>query len=97
MQQHFGPGTCLSERSVCDRFGVSRMIVRRVLLTLSNIGVIELQANNGDRIRQPTLQQAMTLFETRRPIESIFIKIVVAQRSDADIATLNAYLVSIKI
>ena len=91
MQQHLGPGTRLSEKSVCDRFGVSRMNVRRALLTLSNIGVVELQANKGARIRQPTLQQAMTLFETRRTIESIIIKSVVAQRSDADIVSLNAH------
>ena len=92
MQQHLGPGTHLSEKSVCDRFGVSRMNVRRALLTLSNIGVVELQANKGARIRQPTLQQAMTLFETRRAIESIIIKSVVAQRSDADIVNLNAHV-----
>ena len=92
MQQHLGPGTRLSEKSVCDRFGVSRMNVRRALLTLSNIGVVELQANKGARIRQPTLQQAMTLFETRRAIESIIIKNVVAQRSDADIVSLNAHV-----
>ncbi len=92
MQQHLGPGTRLSEKSVCDRFGVSRMNVRRALLTLSNIGVVELQANKGACIRQPTLQQAMTLFETRRAIESIIIKSVVAQRSDADIVSLNAHV-----
>jgi DNA-binding GntR family transcriptional regulator len=92
MQQHLGPGTRLSEKSVCDRFGVSRMNVRRALLTLSNIGVVELQANKGARIRQPTLQQAMTLFETRRAIEPIIIKNVVAQRSDADIVSLNAHV-----
>ena len=92
MQQHLGPGTRLSEKSVCDRFGVSRMNVRRALLTLSNIGVVELQANKGARIRQPTLQQAMTLFETRRAIESIIIKSVLAQRSDADIVTLKAHV-----
>ena len=92
MQQHLGPGTRLSEKSVCDRFGVSRMNVRRALLTLSNIEVVEFQANKGARIRQPTLQQAMTLFETRRAIESIIIKSVVAQRSDADIVSLNAHV-----
>ena len=92
MQQHLGPGTRLSEKSVCDRFGVSRMNVRRALLTLSNIGVVELQANKGARIRQPTLQQAMTLFETCRAIEPIIIKNVVAQRSDADIVSLNAHV-----
>ena len=92
MQQHLGPGTHLSEKSVCDRFGVSRMNVKRALLTLSNIEVVEFQANKGARIRQPTLQQAMTLFETRRAIESIIIKSVVAQRSDADIVSLNAHV-----
>ena len=46
-QRHFGPGTRLSEKSVRDRFGVSRMNVRRVLLTLSNIGVVVLQAHKS--------------------------------------------------
>ena len=36
-QRHFGPGTRLSEKSVRDRFGVSRMNVRRALLTLSKV------------------------------------------------------------
>ena len=92
MQQQLGPGTRLSEKSVCDRFGVSRMNVRRALLTLSNIGVVELQAHKGARIRQPSLQQAITLFETRRAIESIIIKNAVAQRSDADIVSLDAHM-----
>lgn len=92
MQQRLVPGARLSEKLVCDRFGVSRMNVRRALLTLSNIGVVELQANKGARIRLPSLQQAKHLFETRRAIESIIIKAVVTQRSDADIAILNAHI-----
>ena len=34
MQQHLEPGKRLSDKSVCDRFSVSRMNVRRALLTL---------------------------------------------------------------
>jgi len=92
MEQRIGPGTRLSEKSLCERFGVSRMYVRRALLTLSNRGVVELQANKGARIRKPTLQQSIALFETRRVIESIIIKDVVIQRSDSDIADLNAHI-----
>jgi DNA-binding GntR family transcriptional regulator len=92
MEQRIGPGTRLSEKSLCERFGVSRMYVRRALLTLSNKGVVELQANKGARIRKPTLQQSITLFETRRVIESIIIKGVVLQRSDANITDLNAHM-----
>ena len=47
MQQNLGPGTRLSEKLVCDRFGVSRMNVRRALMTLSNIGVVVLQAHKS--------------------------------------------------
>jgi DNA-binding GntR family transcriptional regulator len=92
MEQRIGPGTRLSEKSLCERFGVSRMYVRRALLTLSNKGVVELQANKGARIRKPTLQQSITLFETRRMIESIIIKNVVLQRSEVNITELNAHL-----
>jgi DNA-binding GntR family transcriptional regulator len=92
MEQRIGPGTRLSEKSLCERFGVSRMYVRRALLTLSNKGVVELQANKGARIRKPTLQQSITLFETRRMIESIIIKNAVLQRSEVNITELNAHL-----
>jgi DNA-binding GntR family transcriptional regulator len=92
MEQRIGPGTRLSEKSLCERFGVSRMYVRRALLTLSNKGVVELQANKGARIRKPTLQQSITLFETRRMIESIIIKNVVLQRSEVNITELNTHL-----
>jgi DNA-binding GntR family transcriptional regulator len=92
MEQRIRPGTRLSEKSLCERFGVSRMYVRRALLTLSNRGLVELQANKGARIRKPTLQQSITLFETRRMIESIIIKDVVLQRSAVNIAELNAHM-----
>jgi DNA-binding GntR family transcriptional regulator len=92
MEQRIGPGTRLSEKSLCERFGVSRMYVRRALLTLSNQGVVELQANKGARIRKPTLKQSITLFKTRRIIESIIIKDVVLQRSEVNIAELNAHM-----
>jgi DNA-binding GntR family transcriptional regulator len=92
MEQRIGPGTRLSEKSLCERFGVSRMYVRRALLTLSNQGVVELQANKGARIRKPTLKQSITLFKTRRIIESIIIKDVVLQRNEVNIAELNAHM-----
>ena len=76
MQQHLGPGTHFSEKSVCDRFGVSRMNVKRALLTLSNIEVVEFQANKGARIRQPNLQQAMTLFETPGSLNPLLLKML---------------------
>ena len=92
MEQRIGPGSRLSEKSLCERFGVKRMSVRRALLTLANKGIVELQANKGARIRKPTFQQAVILFETRRSIESIIIEGVVLQRSDDDIDKLNAHM-----
>ena len=92
MEQRIGPGSRLSEKSLCERFGVKRMSVRRALLTLANKGIVELQANKGARIRKPTFHQAVIVFETRRSIESIIIKGAVQQRSDDDIDKLNAHM-----
>ena len=92
MEQRIKPGTRLSEKSLCERFGVSRMYVRRALLTLANKGIVELQANKGASIRRPTLQQAVILFEARRAIESIIIKGVIEQRNEADIVKLNTHM-----
>ena len=92
MEQRIGPGARLSGKSLCERFDIRRMYVRRALLTLANKGIVELQANKGARIRKPTFQQAVILFETRRSIESIIIQNVVRQRSDADIDKLNAHM-----
>ncbi|MDC9721024.1 MAG: GntR family transcriptional regulator [Gammaproteobacteria bacterium] len=92
MEQRIKPGARVSEKSLCERFNTSRMYVRRALLILANQGIVQLEANKGACIRKPTLQQAMTLFETRRAIESIIIKNVVSQRRDTDIDKLNAHM-----
>jgi len=44
MEQRIGPGARLSEKSLCERFDIRRMYVRRALLTLANKGIVELQA-----------------------------------------------------
>ena len=42
MEQCIKPGTRLSEKCLCERFGASRMYVRRALLTPANRGIVEL-------------------------------------------------------
>ncbi|KAF1023828.1 MAG: hypothetical protein GAK30_00194 [Paracidovorax wautersii] len=62
-------GTRLVEAPLCEAFGVTRPILRRVFLRLSHERVIELQPNRGASVAAPSLQEANHVFEARRIVE----------------------------
>lgn len=62
-------GTRLVEAPLCEAFGVTRAILRRVFLRLSHERVVELQPNRGASVAAPSLQDAHHVFEARRIVE----------------------------
>ena len=53
LEQRLRPETKLTEAELCDVFGVSRTIIRKVLLRLSLDRVVELRPNRGAIIAAP--------------------------------------------
>ena len=69
LDQRLMPDTKLTEKDLCDVFGVSRTIIRKVLLRLSIDRVVELRPNRGAVIAAPGPEEVREIFEARRLLE----------------------------
>lgn len=69
LEQRLLPETKLTEKDLCDVFGVSRTIIRKVLLRLSLDKVVELRPNRGAVIAAPKADEVREIFEARRLLE----------------------------
>ncbi|MDQ0391378.1 GntR family transcriptional regulator [Labrys monachus] len=69
-ERRLPPGTKLTEESLVEIFGVTRARVRKVLLLLSQRGLVALEPNRGAFVAQPGRAESVALFHARRVIES---------------------------
>jgi DNA-binding GntR family transcriptional regulator len=77
----YEPGQRLVERDLCERFEVSRTVIREALRHLEAEGLVELVANRGPVVSMATTESAKSLYEVREALESL------AARCFADRAT----------
>ncbi|MSQ65995.1 MAG: GntR family transcriptional regulator [Limnohabitans sp.] len=83
------PGTRLTEDKLCSIFGVSRTRIKPILVRLANEKIITLTHNLGASVSNPTQQESIEVFETRRLIEPVLLKRFMARAQAADIAHLS--------
>lgn len=69
LEQRLRPETKLTESELCEVFGVSRTIIRTVLLRLSLDRVVELRPNRGAIIAAPEPNEVREIFDARRLLE----------------------------
>jgi DNA-binding GntR family transcriptional regulator len=69
LEQRLIPGAKLKESELCEVFGVSRTIIRRILLRLSLDKVVELRPNKGAVIATPAAEDVRQIFAARRLLE----------------------------
>lgn len=69
LEQKLQPGDRLTETPLSEIFGVSRTIVRKVLLRLSLDGVVEIKPNQGASVVVTATDEVSEFFEARREIE----------------------------
>jgi len=94
----------LSERELCERFGISRTSVRKALAILSGMGLIEISPRNGAYVAQASAQQAIdslsqliarnryqaaNLYEVRRLIDVQAARLAAIRRDEADVIKLR--------
>ena len=68
------PGTRLVETRLCEAFGVTRSLLRRVFVRLAGDKIIELQHNKGAIIAQPRPEEMRQVLEARQLIENGIIR-----------------------
>ena len=67
---HFKPGERLIERSLCEKLGVSRTVVRETLRHLEAEGFVESLTQQGPAVAQPDVNQAAQVYEIRAVLEA---------------------------
>jgi DNA-binding GntR family transcriptional regulator len=86
---HFRPGERLVERSLCDRLGVSRTVVREVLRHLEAEGLVESVPHQGPVVARPDPSKAAEIYEIRALLEAEAARVCARKASLEDISLLR--------
>ncbi len=84
------PGERISEKQLCEEFGVSRTPLREALKVLASEGLVELLPNRGARVRQLTLKQVKDTYDLMGALEGLSGELACQQISDEGIAEICA-------
>ncbi len=92
MNQRLTPGTKLPENELCEAFGASRSLVRRVLQKLAHDHIVELRPNRGAIVATPSPEETRQIFEARRALEAALVKLAARNATADDYARLRQQL-----
>jgi DNA-binding GntR family transcriptional regulator len=90
--QRLAPGTKLPEASLCELFGVSRAMVRKVLQRLAHDHIVELRPNRGAMVAMPSPEETRQIFEARRALEAALVRMAVRNATRTEVAELRRHL-----
>jgi len=86
----FMPGEHLSDRMLCDLFGVSRGVIREAVRLLEAEGLIVVVPNRGPFVAYLSAAEATQVYEVRGVLEALAGQGFAARASNEEIAELRA-------
>ncbi len=86
------PGTPLRERYLAEEFGVTRGVVRKVLLRLGQEGKLEMLANRGAFVPQPSGPQVSDAYQARKAVEVGVVSLLAEAITAEQLAKLRVHL-----
>jgi DNA-binding GntR family transcriptional regulator len=84
------PGARISERLLCERFGVSRTPLREVLKVLASEGLVDLLPNRGARVARLEDRDVEDMFEVMAALEALSGRLACARISEPALADIRA-------
>lgn len=88
----FAPGSRIVETRVARELGVSQAPVREALRDLEALGVVEITAFQGARVRHPSKSELLEAYGIRAELESLGARLAQARLSDADLEELEGHI-----
>jgi len=79
------PGSRISQESLAERFGTSRIPVRDALNRLESDGLVLLKPNSGAWVAKLDLSECIEIYKIRERIEPLALSEAVAKMSDEDV------------
>jgi DNA-binding GntR family transcriptional regulator len=86
------PGQHLNEAKLAASYAVPRSRVRRVLERLRDEAVVEFHLNRGAFISRPTVEEAIAVFEARRHLDAVILRLACARATSDDIERLRRHV-----
>ncbi len=90
VEGELAPGARVPERTLCQRFGVSRTPLREALKVLASDGLLELLPNRGATVARLTAADLDEMFPVMGALEALAGELACARISDAELAEIRA-------
>ncbi|HLQ27517.1 MAG TPA: GntR family transcriptional regulator [Acidiferrobacterales bacterium] len=90
IEGELSPGTRLTERILCQRFGISRTPLREAVKVLASEGLLELLPNRGAAVTELTIEAVEDMFQVIGALEALAGELACARISDEDLAEIRA-------
>jgi DNA-binding GntR family transcriptional regulator len=88
----YAPGARIVETRVARELGVSQSPVREALRDLAALGVVEMPAFRGARVRRPSVDELQDAFVVRTELEVLAARLALPRLVDADLADLDGLI-----
>lgn len=80
------PGERISEKQLCEKFGVSRTPLREALKVLTSEGLVEILPNRGARVTRLTLKKVENTYDVMGALEGLSGELACRHISDTEVA-----------
>jgi DNA-binding GntR family transcriptional regulator len=90
LERRLSPKTKLGENLLAEHYGVSRTIVRQVLLRLSHDRLVKLEPNRGAFVASLSLEEAKQIYAAWRLIEAEIVRDVTKSITPEQLASLRS-------
>jgi len=92
----FKPGDRLIERELCEMTGVSRTSVREALRHLESEGLVQNLPNKGPMVATVTGAEAREIYEVRRVLEGLAVRLFAERAGPAERAALDTAMTALE-